>query len=163
MRTAPRPFLVILAISAVAFLAIVVIDLLSPIPPADRLRAQRQQMADLRAAADSCQAALVGEEARLLTSDARLDSLRAVIDYYEALDARGVPADSYEVYLEIFQAYNEGIPQRATAGDSLQAHWEACRELTVRHNSIADSARAIAEELGLMSTGGREKTGAGEE
>ena len=153
MASRRRPFLVMLAISAIAFVAIVVIDLLTPIPPSERLRALRQEMTDLRMAADSCRQALTNEEARLIASDERLDSLKALVDYYEDLDPRGVPADSYDVYIEIFNTYNEGIPTRAAAGDSLQAHWAACRLLTEQHNTIADSARALAEELELIGTG----------
>ena len=139
-----------LAISVVAFVAIVVIDLLTPIPPNERLRVLRQEMTDLRMAADSCRQALDGEEARLRASDERLDSLKSLIDYYEGLDQRGVPADSYEVYIEIFNTYNEDIPARAGAGDSLRAHWAACRALTEQHNTIADSAQDLAEELDLI-------------
>jgi hypothetical protein len=152
MASQRRPFLIMLAISVVAFVAIVVIDLLTPIPPSERLRVLRQEMTDLRMAADSCRQALDSEEARLLASDERLDSLRTLIDYYEGLDARGVPADSYEVYIEIFNTYNEDIPARAAAGDTLQAHWDACRTLTERHNAIADSAKALAEGLELIRT-----------
>ena len=145
-----RPFLIMLAISLIAFVAIVVIDLLTPIPPSERLRVLRQEMTDLRTAADSCRQALTSEEARLLASDERLDSLKALIDYYEGLDPRGVPADSYDVYIDIFNTYNEEIPARAAGGDTLQVHWTACRTLTEQHNAIADSARALAEELELI-------------
>ncbi len=150
MATQRKPFLVMLTISVVAFVAIVVIDLLTPIPPSERLRALRQELTGLRMAADSCRQALTGEEARLRASDERLDSLKDLIDYYEGLDPRGVPADSYEVYIEIFNTYNERIPARAAAGDSLQAHWAVCRELIEQHNAIADSARDLAEELELI-------------
>ncbi len=154
MASQRRPFLVMLAISVVAFVAIVVIDLLTPIPPNERLRVLRQEMADLRMAADSCRQALSGEEARLRASDERLDSLKSLIDYYEGLDPRGVPADSYEVYIDIFNTYNEDIPARAAGGDSLQVHWATCRDLTEQHNAIADSARALAEGLELIRTCG---------
>ena len=150
MASQRRPFLVMLTIAVVAFVAIVVIDLLTPIPPSERLRVLRQEMADLRMAADSCRQALSGEEARLRASDERLDSLKSLIDYYEGLDPRGVPADSYGVYIEIFNTYNEDIPARAAGGDSLQVHWAACRELTEQHNAIADSAQGLAEELDLI-------------
>jgi hypothetical protein len=139
-----------LTISVIIFLAIVAIDYLTPVPPQQRLRVLRQELAGLRTAADSCRSALEREEARLQASDARFDSLRNLIDYYEGLDPRGVPADSYEVYLDAFNTYNESIPERAAAGDTLRAHWEICRAMTSRHNAIADSARALAEELGLM-------------
>ncbi len=108
----------------------------------------------LRAAADSCRAALESEEAQLLASNARLDSLKRVIDYYEALDPRGVPADSYEIYLETFNSYNSGVPVQTAAADSLQLHWQACRAITEQHNALADSARRFAEEHGLINNPG---------
>jgi multidrug resistance efflux pump len=150
MKGPRRPFFVMLTISVFIFLAIVAIDYLTPVPPRQRLRALRQELAGLRSSADSCRSALESEEARLQASDARFDSLRNLIDYYEGLDPRGVPADSYEVYLDAFNTYNESIPERAAAGDTLKAHWEVCRGITAKHNAIADSARALAEELGLM-------------
>lgn len=138
------------AISIVALAVIVLVDFLTPVPPTERLHRLRQEMLALRASADSCRAALEREEARLRASDARLDSLRDAIEFYESLDPRGVPADSYDVYIETFRAYNEGVPGRAAAGDTHEAHWRACAEIVARHNAVADSARALAEELGLI-------------
>ena len=91
------------------------------------------------------------EENLLQASDARFDSLRSLIDRYEGLDRRGVPADSYETYIEAFNTYNEGIPSREAAGETLQAHWDACTVIVERHNALADSARALAEEHGLVN------------
>lgn len=152
-----RPFLVMFTISAVLFAVIVIIDLLTPIPPRERLRVLRQDVSVLRSAADSCRAALESEEAQLLAGNARLDSLKSVIDYYEALDPRGVPADSYEIYLETFNTYNSSVPGQTAAADSLQSHWKACRAITEEHNALADSARRLAEEHGLLNnTGARQ-------
>jgi hypothetical protein len=145
-----RPFFVMLGIAAAMLLIMAVFDLIRPVPPETRLRLFRDELAGLRAASDSCRSALEGEEADLAASDAWLDSLKNLIGFYEGLDPRGVPVDSYDVYLEIFNAYNRGVPGRAAAGDTLQTHWQACRDLTERHNTIADSARVIAEELGLL-------------
>jgi hypothetical protein len=145
-----KPFLTMFTISAVIFVAIVIVDLLTPVPPRERLRVLRQEVAELRAAADSCRYALEVEEAGLLTASARLDSLRHVIEYYEGLDPRGVPADSYEVYLDVFNTYNSGVPVQEAAGDTLRGHWQACLEITERHNALADSARGMAEAAGLL-------------
>lgn len=139
-----------LAIAVTALVIMAIVDYLRPIPPETQLRALRAQLAELRAAADSCQAAVDDEEVELHTSDARFDSLRGAIDYYEGLDPRGVPADSYEAYLEVFNEYNEGIPEREAAGDTLRAHEQACHAIIERHNVIADSALALARELGVL-------------
>jgi len=149
-RPLPKGVVVMLAVSAVALVAIIVSDFLVPPTPEDQLRILRHEMNELRLAADSCREAVEREEAELRAIDARFDSLRARIDYFERLDPRGVPADSYEAYLDVFNAYNAGIPERTAAGDTLEAHYQACRQLVWRHNQIADSARALAEELGLL-------------
>ena len=138
------------AISVTVLAAIIVIDLLRPVPPEVRLDQLRQQLSALRAASDSCLATLQLEESRLLASDSRFDSLRNRIEYYENLDPRGVPADSYEAYLKTFNSYNDAIPARTAAGDSLQVHWDTCRSLVEDHNQIADSALGIARELGRL-------------
>ncbi len=145
-----RPLVVMAAISVVALAIIALVDLLTPVPPTEHLHRLRLELRALRTAADSCRAALAREQAELRASDARLDSLRRAIRFYESLDPRGVPADSYDIYMNAFEAYNAGVPGRAAAGDTLAAHWRACTEIVVRHNAIADSARAVARQLGLI-------------
>lgn len=148
----------LITVSIVGAIAIVASDLLVPPSPEEQLRGLRPELAALRAAADSCTTALAREEARLRASDARLDSLKRRIDAFETLDSRGVPADSYDAYLETFNAYNAGVPDRTVAAETLQAHWRACRAIAERHNGIADSARAIAVELGLVRDSARDVT-----
>ena len=146
-----RPLKLSLTISAVLLTLIVVIDLITPVPPRERLRLMRQELVERRASADSCRSVLDREESLLRTSDARFDSLRNLIARYEGLDPRGVPADSYHLYLEAFNSYNEGIPAREAAGETLQAHWASCTEIIEQHNQLADSARLLAEENGLVN------------
>ena len=146
-----KPLKVSLTISAVLLALIVVIDLLRHVPPRERLRAMRDGLVELRASADSCRLALEQEEALLQSSDARFDSLRSLIQRYEGLDPRGVPADSYDLYLEAFNSYNEGIPAREAAGETLQANWDRCTAIIEQHNQLADSARRIAEESDLVN------------
>ncbi|MGD2217083.1 MAG: hypothetical protein PVJ64_10010, partial [Gemmatimonadales bacterium] len=113
-----RGFLVILAVAVTALAIMAVIDYFRPIPPEVQLRALRTQLSAAHSAADSCRTALDEEAARLRASDARFDSLKSMIDYYEGLDPRGVPADSYEIYISIFNDYNAAIPEREAAGDT---------------------------------------------
>lgn len=145
-----RPLVITGTISLVAVLVMALVDLMRPVPPEDRLRALRDEMASLRTAADSCRLALETEEAALQASDARLDSIRGRIEFLESLDPRGVPADSYPVYIRAFNEYNAEIPARAAAGDTLGAHFDSCREITEQHNLVADSALDLARELGLV-------------
>lgn len=139
-----------LVISALAAAFIFAADYILPVSAQERLRVIRPELASRRQDADSCLAALGREEESLQASDARLDSLRRRIAYFEGLDPRGVPADSYEAYLEAFERYNQGIPAQTAAGETLRAHWRACTEIVQRHNAMADSARALAEEAGLL-------------
>ncbi len=146
----PRGVVVLLSISGIALLIILFSDLLVPPSPEDRMRVLRAELAHLRVAADSCRTALDGEEEELVARDKRLDSLRRQIEHFEALDPRGVPVDSYDIYLANFNAYNEGIPERTVEAETLQAHWRECRSMAERHNERADSARSLAIELGLV-------------
>ena len=140
--------MIAIAVTALAVMAL--IDYLRPIPPDVQLRALRTQLSEARAAADSCQGALDEEEARLRASDERFDTLKSMIEHYEGLDPRGVPADSYEIYIAVFNEYNDAIPQREAAGDTLRAHEQACHAIIDSHNLIADSALALARQLGVL-------------
>lgn len=155
----PKGVIVLITLSLAALGVMIIVDLLVPPSPEDQLRALRSQLAQLRLASDSCRSALEREEKRLRAADARLDSLRGRIDHYEGLDSRGVPADSYEIYLEAFDTYNAGIPARKVAAETLVAHWRECRALAETHNRTADSAREIAEELGLVGDSSRAGSG----
>ena len=150
MSNLPRGVVIMVVISVVAAAFIVASDYIIPVSATERLRMIRPELASLRQSADSCLAALQREEKSLQENDARLDSLRQRIAFYEGLHPRGVPADSYEVYLEAFKRYNQGIPLQTAAGDSLQADWLACTRIVRRHNAVADSARALAEEAGFL-------------
>lgn len=149
MTSPPRGLFLVLAIFATAAVAIVVVRVASPPDPRQRFEALRGELQDLRAASDSCREAVAAEEARFRSYSGQLDSLRARVREYEALDPRGVPADSYAAYLETFQTYNRGVPRWNATAETLQAHWGACREITESHNAVADSARRLAAELGL--------------
>jgi hypothetical protein len=59
------------------------------------------------------------------------------------MDPRGVPADSYEAYLETFDAYNDAVPGWSERADTLQAQWRRCRDVTEVHNQLADSLRQL--------------------
>lgn len=141
---------VLFAIAALGLLAILAVNVFVPPTNEERLQAMRARLQAQRWEADSCQAALVREEEALQVRDARLDSLRVEITAYEALDPRGVPADTYEAYINAFETYNSGIPERVAAADSLRAHWAACSEIARQHNALADSARGLAAAMGLL-------------
>lgn len=114
----------------------------------------REELRVLRSAADSCQVALAQEEMMFRDYDRRVDSLREEVSDYESLHPDGVPADTYPVYLETFERYNRAVPAWRMQVDSLQAHWEACRERVDAHNVHADSLRLRLEALGLKGPNG---------
>jgi DNA repair ATPase RecN len=106
----------------------------------------RDSLHVVRAAVDTCRVALDQETYRLEAFDERLDSLRGRVRELERIDPRGVPADSYAVYLEAFQTYNDSVPGWEQRADSLREQWQHCRDLTERHNAVADSLRQVLLE-----------------
>ena len=150
MPTIPRGVIVFLTITGLALAAMAAYDFVRPAAPEEQLQVLRQELAKQRSAADSCRVALEREESALRARDTRLDSLKERIDQYELLHPSGVPADSYQLYIEAFNEYNYGIPNRNAAAEKLQALWLTCREMALKHNATADSARKLAGELGLI-------------
>jgi multidrug resistance efflux pump len=151
-RRGPHPPRFVFALwTAVAVLAVAVLwtRVLSGPDPRERLAEVRAELRRLRTAADSCQANLETLEAAFRRYDAQLDSLRVRVRAYEALDPRGVPTDSYDAYLQAFERYNAGVPRWSEMADTLQARWTRCRGIVETHNALAESARALAAELGL--------------
>lgn len=119
-----------------------------PPSPSEQLAPLREELALLRAAADSCTDAYAAMESRFRTYEARVDSLRRAVRDYESLHPDGVPGEEYPDYLETFDAYNEAVPHWEARTDSLEAQHDQCRLLTERHNALADSARGRLIELG---------------
>jgi hypothetical protein len=149
-RPLPKGVIILLAVAFAIMLASVVAHFVRPESQRARLQTLRTELQFLRSASDSCRAALADEEAAFRAYNDSLDAMRQRITELEALDPRGVPADSYAAYLETFHSYNEGIPGWGTAVENLEAHWQDCRELIGRHNRLADSARELADELDLL-------------
>lgn len=125
-------------------------DLLGPPTPRERLTSLRDTLRARRAAADSCRRVLSYEEASFQDYDERIDSLRERVRGYEALDPEGVPADSYGIYLEAFDRYNDAVPGWEARAESLEAVWQECRALVREHNEMADSVRRLLVDLGLV-------------
>jgi hypothetical protein len=103
-----------------------------------------------RQAADDCSVALRAEEDSFRAFRLRTDSVKSRIGSLEGLDRRGVPADSYRVYLEAVDSFNAAVPGWAAAADSIAAHRAACEDLVRSHNVLADSARGLAARANLI-------------
>jgi len=106
----------------------------------DRGRAVAR-VAEFREAVAECNAGIAAEQRRFEAHEARVDSLRAVVQAHES-DERTVPAEDFEAYLEAFDAYNEAVDAWHERAEALEAAWKSCRELTERHNALVDSLSA---------------------
>jgi DNA repair ATPase RecN len=108
----------------------------------------RDTLRVLRTTVESCQDSLTWNTSRLQADRERLDSLRARVRALEAMDPRGVPADSYATYLEIFDRYNDSVDSWTAEADTLDRKWTRCRDLTETHNELTDSLhRALVRQL----------------
>lgn len=101
----------------------------------------RDDVVRARGAATECARDLAVEEAEFRVLDARVDSLRSVVDTLEALDPRGVPARRYGEYLTTVDSYNDEVDRWEAAAESLQASEDACRVQVETFNALADSVR----------------------
>lgn len=141
----PRAAL-LLAAAAVVLLALLggrrIVEHRGQVQELERLRSG---LADLRADAEACQLAVRREEQSFARYRAEVDSLRREVREFEAMDERGVPAEAYEEYLEVFDDYNEAVPLWEERADTLRARELACRALVERHNALADSLQAFVE------------------
>jgi hypothetical protein len=133
--------LLLAAMMTVALLGILTVGRTLQQPGA--IAEMRSIVAELRAAADSCTTALDISQSELLEYNERLDSLRLRVRGMETLPPRGVPADSYDIYLRLFGLYNDSAQAWEGRVESLQAERELCREVTDRHNAAVDSLRRL--------------------
>ncbi len=96
------------------------------------------ELAELREAVAECNVEVAEEQARFQAHEARVDSLRAIVEHYES-DERTVPAEDYEAYLEAFDAHNEAVAAWHERAEALEDTWAECRALTERHNELVES------------------------
>lgn len=139
MRRLQPLFWIAVALLAAAFAW----ELYSLRQPPDIITPLREELRVLRAAADSCRNALDADQMRFDAYDETVDSMQARVRSLEGIDPRGVPADSYDVYLGAFDRYNESVEGWTERADTVRARWERCRVATEEHNVLADSLRRI--------------------
>ena len=113
----------------------------------DEIARLRDGLYRARITADRCQRSLVSVENELQVFDARLDSMRARVDSFEALDVRGVAQEQYQSYLDIFDAYNDSVDAWGARERQLRAADAACRDVILDHNSLRDSLQHLLAEL----------------
>lgn len=114
--------------------------------PGDPHAPLQDSIAALRIIADSCRFDVDRGVADLREFNRTLDSLRTIVRDYEALDVRGVPIDSYRVYMDAFTMYNDSVEAWAAREDTVRAQDTRCRTVAERHNRLADSLRSLLTE-----------------
>lgn len=122
--------------------------------PRQRARAVQDELRAQRLDADACRRGLVTAEAGFREYDERVDSLRDRVDSYEALHPDGVPADSFGVYLEAFDEYNDAVEAWEERAENLRRQREACVDIVESHNELSDSLRGILREMGELEAEG---------
>lgn len=132
-----------LIIAAIVIVIVLLFRGVRRVMQADPHAALRDSIGALRARADSCRWDVDGRAAQLRAYGRRLDSVRLRVREMEALDQRGVPVDSYRVYLETFNAYNDSVAAWPPLEDSVRALDARCRSLAEQHNLLADSLRML--------------------
>ncbi len=113
----------------------------------DEIARLRDGLYRARITADRCQRSLTSVENELHVFDARLDSMRARVDSFEALDIRGVAQEQYQAYLETFDAYNDSVDTWGARERQLRAADASCRNVILGHNSLRDSLQQVLTEL----------------
>lgn len=102
-----------------------------------------------RVSADRCRSSLQTSEASLRDLGLAIDSVKARVDSFEALDRRGVPVERYPEYLELFDEYNDSVTVWEGREDRLRTAEAACRETIQGHNALADSLQKVLEAAGI--------------
>ena len=116
----------------------------------ERVDDVRERLRELRFAVNSCVAAMSFDEQAVQLRLADTDSLRGRIDALEALHPRGVPRDSFPVYMELVDRFNRTVASWDTLGAQARSRREECTVLVDRHNLLSDSLRVILETEGLL-------------
>jgi hypothetical protein len=118
--------------------------------PRARAEAMRQEVRAAQAEAEECLAALELARSRFEAQTRQTEALGARIRRLEALDDRGVPADSYDVYLETVERFNASIEGWELRGEAVTEEREECLAVVEDRNLLADSLRRILVEMGYL-------------
>jgi hypothetical protein len=142
MKRGPALIIAIAVLAAAAGLVSVARTLQHPGALAD----MRANMAELRMAVDSCQTVLAAAQSDLLAYTEQIDSLRTRVREMEALHPSGVPADSYDIYLQLFNQHNDSVTGWDARVQELQQERERCIVVTELHNQALDSLRILVRQ-----------------
>jgi len=139
--------LVFLVVLAAALGSFVVLDRRGGEDPL-RLQAEelRAEIRELQGQVDHCLAQRSSLEARFQNAMDRTEALRSRVGELEGLDPDGVPAERYEEYLEVFDEYNESIPEWERLGEAVREQGARCRGLAEAHNRRLERLQEILME-----------------
>lgn len=115
----------------------------------DEITRIRDLLYQARVSADRCRGSLQTSEASLINLGLTIDSLRNRVDSFEAMDGRGVPAERYPEYLDIFDSYNDSVAVWEGRENRLRTTESACRATIEEHNALSDSLQAVLTEAGI--------------
>jgi len=106
----------------------------------------RSEIRTLQGQVDGCLARRGALEARFQEAVDRTEALGRRVRELESLDPDGVPAERYAEYLEVFDEYNESIPEWERLGEALREEGERCRRLVDAHNDRLERLRELMVE-----------------
>jgi hypothetical protein len=118
--------------------------------PLARAEEVRVQVRAAQSAVDTCLARLAVNESRFREQARQTQVLQGRIRRLEAMDPRGVPADSYPQYLETVERFNAAIEGWEFRGEVLEDRQQECRGLVEARNVLADSLRGLLVESGYL-------------
>lgn len=132
-----------LVATAIVIALVVAFRVVRSMRPPDPRLVLRDTIAVLRVRVDSCRSEVETMAAQMRGDFRMLDSMRARVRELEALDRRGVPIDSFDIYMQAFDAYNDSAGLWPEREDSVRARDARCRDIALRHNVLADSLRTL--------------------
>jgi chaperonin cofactor prefoldin len=106
----------------------------------------RSEIQELQGRVDECLARRGSLEARFQQAVDRTEALGDRVRELESLDPEGVPAERYAEYLEVFDEYNESIPEWERLGEALREEGERCQRLADAHNQRLERLRELMVE-----------------
>jgi len=117
----------------------------------DHINSLREEIYRGRVASDRCRGSLQTSQAALLELGVAIDSLKRVVDDYETVPGRGVPAQNYDAYMSVFDEYNDSVGVWDGREKRLRTAERACRATIEAHNVLTDSLQAVLVAAGILS------------
>jgi len=117
----------------------------------EQINSLRDDIYRSRVASDRCRGSLQTSQAALLELSVSIDSLKRVVDGYETIPGRGVPAENYDAYMVVFDEYNDSVGVWEGREDRLRTAETACRTTIEAHNILTDSLQSVLVAAGIIT------------